>query len=292
MAAPTSAGIAFYDRSLRYAEVQETERGFRLLRLGQCDFDFDLNRTLSDHGADQERDIISEALVEALGTSESRRLRAALHPPLCRSFFSAHDGADPVSAVSFEAGLLGFAADNSGGGIGADAAARGEDSELLHVTAIRPVVLEHLGATVANLKAEDAQAVSALRASAEVVRLGGVNLAGGVCVVALGYFDNLFELAILDESGWRFATHARGLPTPEDSIHHIREALSLMGWSADHVARALVFGTLRVPPAVEALFQGRVQIMNPLALLELDPDSLDPEYSSAEFVPSVGAALL
>ena len=54
----------------------------------------------------------------------------------------------------------------------------------------------------------------------------------------------------------------------------------------------LCYGSLRVPSTVEAMFAGRVQIMNPLSLLELDPDSLDPEYAAAEFVPSVGAALL
>lgn len=291
MAAQASAGIAFSDRALRYAEVQESERGFRLLRLGQCDFDFDLNRSLTDPGAEQERSIIAEALVEALGPSDSRRIRAALHPPLCRSFFSAHTDEDPVPAVTFEAGLLGFS-NEDGHGIGADAAAHAGGSELLHVTSIRPVVLENLGAIVADLKAQDAQAVSALRASAEVVRLGGVNMVDGLCVLAIGYFDNLFELALLDRTGWRFATHARGLPAPEDSIYHIREALSLLNWSPEEVSRALCFGSMRVPDAVEALFPGRVQVMNPLSLLELDPDSLDPEYAAAEFVPSVGAALL
>ncbi|NNE69229.1 MAG: hypothetical protein HKN29_02570 [Rhodothermales bacterium] len=291
MGAQASAGIAFSDRALRYAEVQESERGFRLLRLGQCDFDFDLNRSLTDPHADQERAIIGEALVEALGTSDSRRIRAALHPPLCRSFFSAHSGEDPVPAVSFEAGLLGFA-NESGNGIGADAAAQSGDTELLHVTSIRPVVLENLGAIVADLQAEDAQAVSALRASAEVVRLGGVNLVDGLCVLAIGYFDNLFELALLDRTGWRYATHARGLPSLEDSVFHITETLGQMNWTPAEVSRVLCFGSLRVPEAIEVLFPGRVQVMNPLSLLELDPDSLDPDYAAAEFVPSVGAALL
>ena len=292
MAAQASAGIAFSERALRYAEVQETGRGFRLLRLGQCDFDFDLSRTLTDPSAGQERTIIGEALVEALGTSEGRRIRAALHPPLCRSFFSAHDGSDPVPAVTFEAGLLGLGHDEEGGGIGADAAAQTSDGELLHVTSIRPVVLEHLGAIIADLQAEDAQAVSALRASAEVVRLGGLNLTRGLCVVAIGYFDNLFEMAVLDNSGWRFASHARGLSTAADSVHHIRETLGVMGWTPDQVARVLCFGSEPVPDAVSAHFAGRVSLMNPLSLLELDKDSLDPDYAAAEFVPSVGAALL
>ncbi|MFT5515213.1 MAG: hypothetical protein ACI80V_001335 [Rhodothermales bacterium] len=292
MAAQTSAGIAFSDRALRYAEIQETERGFRLLRLGQCDFDFDLNRTLSDPGAVEERKIISEALVEALGQSESRRVRAALHPPLCRSFFSAHEGEDPVPAVSFEAELLGFANDADGGGIGADAAATAEGAELLHVTSIRPAVLQNLGVIVAELHAEDAQAVSALRASAEIVRLAGIEAQPGGCILAVGFFDNLFELAALDATGWRFATHARGLPDPADAVYHLRESLNILGWGLGDVSRVLSFGSLPAPDTLESLFSGKIQVINPLNLLDLDPESLDPDYSAAEFVPSVGAALL
>lgn len=292
MPVQASAGISFSDRSLRYAEIQQTERGFRLLRLGQCDFDFDLNRILSDPGATSEREVIGNALREALGTSADRRIRAALHPPLCRSFFSAHNGGDPVPGVSFEAKLLGLVPDEVPGGIGADAAAQTPDSELLHVTSIRPSVLQNLGGIIAQLAAEDAQAVSALRASSEVIRLGGLPTGNDQCCVAVGFFENLFEMAVVDSKGWRFAMHSRSLPTPDAAMHHITQTLGHLGWSPDAIAEVLAFGPMPPPPSLKVTFSGRLRVVNPLSLLDLDRDSLDPDYSAPEFVPAVGAALL
>ncbi len=292
MPVESSAGIAFSDRALRYAEIQQTDKGFRLLRLGQCDFDFDLNRTLTDPGSSAERAAIADAIREALGKSSTRRIRAALHPPLCRSFFSAHEEGNPVPAVTFEAELLGFASASQSGGIGADAAGRSEDAELLHVTVMRPPVLENLGTILADLEAEDAQAVSALRASAEVVRIGGRRLRGTEHILAIGHSEGLLELSIVNAQGWRFATHVRGLPHVDDAVHQVTGVFKTLEVPLTEVVQVLTFGSMPVPTTLQTLFQGKTKMLNPLALLDLDRDSLDPDYSAAEFVPAVGAALL
>jgi hypothetical protein len=292
MPVQASAGIAFSDRALRYAEIQQTDRGFRLLRLGQCDFDFDLNRTLTDPGSSAERAVVADAVREALGASSSRRIRAALHPPLCRSFFSAHDEGDPVPAVTLEASLLGFVSEPAEGGIGADAAGRSGDAELLHVTSMRPAVLDNLGSILADLEADDAQAVSALRASAEVVRLGGKKLEPSQCILAVGQFDHLLEVSLVDDRGWRFAAHNRGLPSVDDAVHQITAMFKTLGRPLSQVVQVLTFGSQPPAETVANLFRGKTRKLNPLVLLDLDRDSLDPEYSAAEFVPAVGAALL
>lgn len=88
MDAQVRAGIDLYGTALRYAEVEQYGERHRLLRLGSCDFDFDVAEALLETGTPEELQTITEALQDVFGGSAARELRVVVHPPRIHSFFA------------------------------------------------------------------------------------------------------------------------------------------------------------------------------------------------------------
>ena len=106
MDARVRAGIDLYGTSLRYAEVERYGTQHRLLRLGNCDFDFDVTRALwgGEAGKAQEVDqqikTLSNALADVYESTSAEVLRVVVHPPRAHSFFA------PIPAQTEEAERL------------------------------------------------------------------------------------------------------------------------------------------------------------------------------------------
>jgi hypothetical protein len=115
MNARVRAGIDLCGTTLRYAEVERYEaapssgwaaegggesaragrRGrdasgrHRLLRLGSCDFDFDVTRVLWGARAEQQHvDTLGRALADVYENASAETLRVVVHPPQACSFFA------------------------------------------------------------------------------------------------------------------------------------------------------------------------------------------------------------
>jgi hypothetical protein len=150
MDARVLAGIDLYGRTLRYAEVEcyDVEHHgtrHRLLRLGSCDFEFDVTRVLWSAPADQQQqshqqqlETLGKALADVYESTSAGELRVVVHPPQAYSFFAPAPAraarAARLEHFAREAQLLadGDAADGSGSvrGNGPSGARDG-----LHVTA-------------------------------------------------------------------------------------------------------------------------------------------------------------
>jgi hypothetical protein len=199
----------------------------------------------------------------------------------------AEEDGDPMDRVRFEAEMLGFSSLSSVDGVAADAASGGEGFERLHATAIDPAVLEALGELVEPLGAQDAQAVSGIRAAVEVARL-----ASDETQLVLGRFSGCYEVAVIRRGRWVFARHSVHVQDPADAVYECIAGLGDLGVHPDTIRRVHVYGSSDFAPTLRAVFGERVQPLKPLSLVAFDRESLDPGYAAEEFVPALGAAIL
>jgi hypothetical protein len=108
MEAGAQAGIELCGTTLRYAEAEaygpkrsgrpgrpRAESGHRLLRLGSCDFDFDVARVLwgtggaaSSESFDRQVATLGEALADVYEQTTAEELRVTVHPSQAPSFFA------------------------------------------------------------------------------------------------------------------------------------------------------------------------------------------------------------
>lgn len=96
------AGVELTGRVMRYAELDlggHAERP-RLLRLGACDFDFDVAEAILDVSGPTHLDTVATAIREIFDGSESDRLFVAVHPWNATAFFSpVREGTTPVERL-------------------------------------------------------------------------------------------------------------------------------------------------------------------------------------------------
>ena len=118
MQAIARAGVEFHGSAMRYAEIEQTGDDFRLLRLGDCQFEFDAYEVLFSGGPDAFLDTISEAVAEVFEGSSARVFRIVVHPPVIKSFSSSFPDESDENVVEeqiiFESALLDVERDVAG----------------------------------------------------------------------------------------------------------------------------------------------------------------------------------
>ncbi len=82
-----TASIGFHGHELHYAEVTHAATP-RLVRLGSCEFDFNIDDTLVGAPESSHLSAMADALSEIFSDTEAEQLHIALHPPTCTSFFA------------------------------------------------------------------------------------------------------------------------------------------------------------------------------------------------------------
>lgn len=285
-----SLGVDFSERSLRYAVLGRGRVGDRLLKLGRVDFSFDLAVALVEESAEAERETVSRALVEGVGNLQPTVLRAALHAPLGRSFFSRAVPGDEVAAnARYEAGLLGYCREGDDAVVSTDVVWSRAGLNRVHVSVTPGIVLELLAHVIDPVGCREAQAVSALRAAAEIFRRlpWDTDLARSR-VLAVGRFDRVTELLVLDAQGWRFGVQmppTDGFPTRRSSV--LLEAAGESGLDA-----VITYGEPIPADVLLELRSDRAEALDPLELVGYDPKGLRPDEWPGRFAAALGAAML
>ena len=82
------AGIDLHQALLRYAEVEHYGSRHRLLRLGSCDFAFDVAAEVFRTDEPEYLGTVAEALGDVFAGSVATELEVLVHPPDCYSFFT------------------------------------------------------------------------------------------------------------------------------------------------------------------------------------------------------------
>lgn len=305
------AGIELTGRVMRYAEVERGDRGARprLVRLGACDFDFDVADAILDLTGPTHLDTVAAAIEEIFDGTEARRLAVIVHPWNTTSFFSpVREGTPPVERLEQfkqEAAML---ADASAGRpvrvratpVRIEALPDGSRHHWHHVLRLPESVharLAHLAKPLGrDRRGRDGGhefVDSAGAAAAIATRLTYVeDEEDPGFALAVGMYPGHLELALVQGETWHFGHHAEA-DVLSDGAYYAAALLNRLAIAPSSVDRLLVYGAA-ADSSLAASLSGWLGIepepLNPLRLFGLAPAGADP-YALTAYAPCLGALL-
>ncbi len=304
MEAHARAAIDIYGRVLRYAEVEQYGSRYRLLRLGSCDFDFDVSQELHSATDGANLSTVSDALREVFSGSVSGTLVVTIHSPLCYSFFSplpaSADSADREVRLQQEAAVL--AGSDRHVRITADAVhtqtlRSGEQVDWVHVLAIEEGINQRIDKVAEDLPPAQRRVMVGMHAAASAI--GQLHLEDpaaadrGPFMLAIGWYAGHVEYTLCHGQQWYFSKHTTHVP-PVDVAYFVAAMLDQFHLSPSDVGRIRVYGNavdVSLFSDLGDLFELDVRTLNPLGLLDLDPGSLASDFEVEAYVGCIGAAL-
>lgn len=304
MEAHARAAIDIYDRVLRYAEVEQYGSRYRLLRLGSCDFDFDLGHELVNVTNGKHLVTVADALRDVFAGSVATTLNVTIHPPGCFSFFSAlpsnTDASDRKVRLQQEAALL--AGTETPVHITADAVhtqalESGGQVDWVHVLAIDEPVQQRIDMLAGKLPHPRRRLMVSMHAAAATIgrlqRWPSGESQRGPFILAIGWYRDHIEYTLCHEQQWYFSKHSEAVP-PVDVAYFAAAMLDQLKLRPSLVRRVYVYGNdvdLSLFSDLETVFELEAHRLNPLTVLDLDPGSLDSDFDAEAYVGCVGAAL-
>ena len=306
------AGIELYGRVMRYAEVELGARGDgaappRLLRLGACDFDFDVAEALLDLSGPTHLDTVATAIREIFSGSQAEALHVAVHPWWSTSFFSPiPEGtapADRLEQVRQEAAMLSDAAVSRPVRVRVtpvriEVRPDGRRSHWHHVLRLPEAVharLVHVAKPLGGADGEGGhEALDTTGAAAAVMaRLARTPAADtdDAFALAVGVYDGRTEFALTHGEAWYYGHHAEaGI---HDGTYYGAALLDRLGVEPHRVRRLFLYGDAAEAGMVDPLsdfLDVEAEPLNPLRLFRLAPSEASP-YALAAYAPCVGALL-
>ena len=304
MDAQARAGIEFSETALRYAEVEQYGQRYRLLRLGTCDFDFDLVRGVLEGDDPTSGEVVAEALLDVFSGSIASVFTFAIHPQLTHSFVTS---ADPSTTreerdrrVAREAALLLDANPEQDVMIDAHAESMWDDRPNEYVNVLATPVRRHAAMRNVLSTLRDAQHYVKLTtqgASAVMSLLDRETEAsdaeGRGYRMTVGCYRGFAEFCIVSPGGLRYSVHAPAVDAL-DYAYFAATYLQELGVPLQGLDRVFVYGDAIPEGTYDALgtiWPGRTRRLDPLEVVDLDPDTLTGEFASEIYAPCVGVAL-
>ncbi len=282
MSLPARAGIDLTGHRFRYAVVRAGRSGNRLLRLGECAFDFDAVRALEADADAADRALLLDGLREALGQVPPQALRFVVHPPVATTFLSITGGEDVESVAHRDARLLGLL-DDEGMTVRIDHLDAERGMEL--VTLMPRALRDALGAVCAALGVTAFELVPGLLAAGEAIRTG---TGADGAVVGVGMFSGGVEVVAFESGVWRIGTSATTAGrTRADVLEHALEAGVLAGSERFDRFRYGSGSPDREFPGLEAIAP-----FDALGIVEFDASGVDEGTDPSLFTAAIGAAIL
>lgn len=304
MDAKARAGIEFTDSVLRYAEVEHYGSRFRLLRLGTCDFDFDLVHDLLYRRDPDAVEVVREALQDVFSGSIASVLNAALHPELTTSFFTSVPTGitrdERQRRLTTEAILLSDAASAAEVNLSwTEIGVRRENDDVaLSVLATPSDVQRGFVALVREMPHPTRELRLSTQGAAAIMehlwrRRGGSGDPTKSVAVGIGGYHGRAEFVVSRRGEWIFSHHTIA-STSADYAYFLGAILSRIGIYLDEVGSVHLYGDALPDDCIEALevlLDASVERLNPLEIVDLDPDTLTGEFAAEAYVPCIGAAL-
>lgn len=301
--ASVRAGIEVYGSALRYAELERLGERYRLLRLGQLDFDFDVAQTALYAEDEEAADTVREALREALAGTLAPRLHVTLHPPTAYTFFTPLstrlDADGRERQLRQEASLLMQTSTPVPLRLTADAVAQdllaNEPVEWYHVLALEDAAQERLDAIVGVLPSTSYRLLSSLHAAATAAEHAppGRLRPKTPYTLAAGLYASHAEFTLCRVGQWRFSQYAEA-DAATDVAFMAAEWLRRLGVDLSAVGQLYVYGETVGPETVaplEMLFAASAELLDPLDLVMLDADDVHATLDASAYVPCLGSLL-
>lgn len=306
------AGIEFDGRTLRYAEVDLGSRharlanplksaGPRLLRLGVCDFPFDIAEVLLGGANDRHLTTLHSALAEIFAGSRAEHLKVALHPWQAASFFVPLpmnlSPAAKVDHIRQEAALLADSTEDIGRltatPLRTENRADGSSYLWHHVLQVPRNAYERLEyLTGAFGRKIGCGFVDASGVSSQALHVSLTDEPAAGCELLIGTFGDRVETAIIRNGTWYFS-HWNASDSSADTLYFCLALLDHLRISREDITDVRVYGSehSELQEELTSLVSGRsVPTFDPFVLFSGVQSQVDAASRSA-FVPGIGAAL-
>lgn len=294
------AGIELYEDALRYAELERRGERYHLLRLGSCDFDFNVLQELEAE-APQYLNVIGEALRDVLTGLLADELEVALHPSQGLVAFASLQPAT-LEADALHHRLLAEASWITGQppeslylhvepGL-TQRLFEDEQGRWYQVIGLSGRVQRHLEQILQQAPCSRYRIRLSTAGAAQTLRhLWGPESEGPPEVaLAIGCYETYTEFSLCRRGAWYLSHFTR---STEDVAYFCMALLQRLGLSAAMVEQIALYGT-RVSASLleqlQLLFPVEPRWLNPVLLTTLNPETLNPSEAAA-YVPCIGVAL-
>ena len=302
------AGVELDGQVMRYAEIELGGRGTagpRLLRLGACDFDFDVAEAILDLSGPTHLDTVATAVREIFEGSASDRLVVGVHPWNATAFFSpVLEGAPPVARLEQfrqEAALL---ADVTASRpvrvrptpVRIEAHPDGNRYHWHHVLHMPESVharLEHLAKPFRTSR-EGGHAFVDATGAAAAIAARVVTMPEDEeppFALSVGVYSDRTEFALSQGDTWHYGHHVEA-DVRVDGVYFAGAMLGRLGLAPSEIGHLFVYGAVEADTAstLSDWLGVEAQPLDPLKVFGLTPTDADP-YGLAAYVPCVGALL-
>ena len=305
MRVSATAGIEFSGTTMRYSEVEQYGAQHRLLRLGDCDFEFDVSEVLFELGTQKYLDVVTDALSEIFLGTTATRFRIAIHPQAARIFKSLrYSGADEDTIrgnVAFESALMHdevWAEEDRHVIEGRPQSptsdfAHALNMESLLVSEISGPVRERLQEVTSGIRDASPDVISSTEALLAVVREAASKNDFDGYQLSIGLYPSYTEFTITRGSEW-ISSQIRSETERGDVAYFSLHFLELTGVMLEDDFRVRVYGSgasLGQRETLASIFLENVSVLNPISIVDLETDQFDSEFQFESFVVCLGAAL-
>jgi len=302
------ASIEIYGRIMRYAEAK---RGGgappQLVRLGACDFDFDVAETILGLAGTTHLQTVGTALREICDGSESAKLVVTVHPWNCTSFFSPlPEGMAPAARfeqLRQEAAMLSDASVARPVRVKAtpvriERLPNGRRAHWHHVLRLSDSVharLDHIAkrsTATADVVDWPHEFTDTMAAAAAVVARRPEMEESQALALAVGLYGDRAEYVLCRGTSWQFGHYAE-TGALGDGPYFVAALLDRLGASPSDVEHLYLYGDhveAGSMQGVERLVDRSVQALNPLDIFGPTRSGADP-FILASYAPVIGALL-
>jgi len=307
MSESVSAAISIQRDTLRYAEIERSDDGPRLLRIGEEVFPFDLGRALLREKGDlQQAGEVGATLATAFEGTEARDVRVVVHPPDAYSFFTPISSDVPVRdrrrQLVQQAALVTGVRSADELRMSSDTVRTAQDSDgepymWVHVLAVAEPVGARFDEMMATLPISNyswiVSSEGAARVTSRLERTGGsAQEALRPYTLAVGSYPTHTEYSLSRDRQWYHAHYAEEAHSPENRAYFAVGFLNRVDVPLDAVGRLFVYGidvdAADYAPFVDLL--GRApETLDPFLVVQDETDNEVRE--NCAFAPCIGAGM-
>ncbi|GAB5521067.1 MAG: hypothetical protein RhofKO_33180 [Rhodothermales bacterium] len=306
MSKPSRASIALEGSVLRFAEVEAPAEGYRLARLGSCDFETDIGGDLLSTDAPSTLATVQDALRDMFGATEASMLTVVVPPTIgYATFVPVRHDASPEAAYATlhqDVALL------AGSSALKTLEVIPEPMHTAQVADVGMVQWYHAMAVPKALRpcfqalgqALDIDMVRMLRSTRTAAALVHIlhrrpdaEPPQAPYTLGLGWYPTHVEYIVCHGDTWHYSHHTEA-GTVADAAYFAISLLKRLRIPPLAVGRLYVYGSgvdLDAFRPMAKLFNTAPLRLDPLHALDLDREHLDDQFAAEAFAPCIGAAL-
>lgn len=307
MGAYVQAGVDIHGSTLRYAEVERDGSSYRLLKLGSCEFDFDMAQALSTGAQPVYLDTLAEALNDVFAQSMAAELHVVFHPSNCYSFFTplfidmTED--ERKWRLQEEANLLTAQGTPVPLHLTADVVytetlENGRVVEWFHVLGVEEQIHSQLDRILRTLPPTSYRFNLSTRGTANAIE--------SLCrkenrepseeapfTLGIGYYATHTEYVLCRRNRWYFSHHSES-SAPADSVYFSLGLLRRLKLDRSMVGQVYIYGEEiegDVFSLLQDVYKQPPEVLNPVEVVALERKSAGMHFTAEAYVPCIGIAM-